>query len=40
MNTDKSETQEKNWITQTKVIDIHTKLKEEVIILLNIKKID
>jgi len=38
VNTDKSETQEKNWITQIEVIDIHKKLKEEVLILLNKKR--
>ena len=38
MNTKKSETQEKNLITQIEDIDIHKKLKEEVIILLNQKR--
>ena len=38
MNTDKSKTQEKNWITQIEVLDIHKKLKEEVLILLNKKR--
>ena len=38
VNTEKSETQEKNWITQIEDIDIHTKLKEEVLVLLNKKQ--
>ena len=38
MNTGKSETQEKNWITQIEVLDIQTKIKEEVLILLNKKR--
>ena len=38
VNTDKSETQEKNWITQIEVLDIHKKLKVVVLVLLNKKR--
>ena len=38
VNTYKSATQEKNWISQKEVIDIHNKIKEEVLILLNKKR--
>ena len=38
MNTDKSETQEKNWITQIEDWNILKKFKEEVLVLLNKKR--
>ena len=38
VNTDKSEKQEKNWISQEEVLSVHKKLKEDVINLLKKKR--
>jgi len=38
VNTDKSEKQEKNWISQEAVLEVHKKLKEEVNYLLQKKR--
>ena len=38
VNTDKSEKQEKNWISQEEVLSVHKKLKEDVINLLQKKR--